>query len=62
MDAVEASVAAVVPRSDVIVHAEPIIGGDEDVSRWPDYPDESRFKRFLRGYDEATVYASGRTE
>ncbi len=28
-----------------------ILGGDEDCSAWPDYPDESRFKRFLRGYD-----------
>ena len=32
-----------------------IIGGDEDVSKWPDYPDESRFKRFLRGYDEVLL-------
>src|SRR5262245_41800878 len=32
-----------------------ILGGDEDVSKWPDYPDESRFKRFLRGYDEVML-------
>ena len=32
-----------------------IIGGDEDVSKWPDYVDESRFKRFLRGYDEVVL-------
>jgi homoserine kinase type II len=32
-----------------------IIGGDEDVGRWPDYLDESRFKRFLRGYDEVML-------
>lgn len=32
-----------------------IIGGDEDVGKWPDYPDESRFKRFLRGYDEVML-------
>ena len=32
-----------------------ILGGDEDVSRWPDYIDESRFKRFLRGYDEVML-------
>jgi len=32
-----------------------IIGGDEDVTKWPDYPDESRFKRFLRGYDEVML-------
>ncbi len=28
-----------------------ILGGDEDVSKWPEYIDESRFKRFFRGYD-----------
>ncbi|MDH3584283.1 MAG: phosphotransferase, partial [Phycisphaerae bacterium] len=28
-----------------------IIGGGDDASQWPDYVDESRFKRFLRGYD-----------
>ncbi len=32
-----------------------IIGGDEDVSKWPDFLDESRFKRFLRGYDEVVL-------
>jgi homoserine kinase type II len=32
-----------------------IIGGDEDVSKWPDSVDESRFKRFLRGYDEVVL-------
>ena len=32
-----------------------ILGGDEDVSKWPDYIDESRFKRFLRGYDEVML-------
>jgi homoserine kinase type II len=32
-----------------------IIGGDDDVSKWPDYLDESRFKRFLRGYDEVML-------
>jgi homoserine kinase type II len=32
-----------------------ILGGDEDVSQWPDYVDESRFKRFLRGYDEVML-------
>ncbi|HZN65324.1 MAG TPA: phosphotransferase [Tepidisphaeraceae bacterium] len=33
-----------------------IIGGDvEDVSTWPEYIDESRFKRFLRGYDEVML-------
>src|SRR5688572_22086611 len=32
-----------------------IIGGDEDIAKWPDYVDESRFKRFLRGYDEVVL-------
>src|SRR5215212_7314659 len=32
-----------------------IIGGDDDVSKWPDFLDESRFKRFLRGYDEVVL-------
>ncbi len=32
-----------------------IIGGEEEVSRWPEYLDESRFKRFLRGYDEVML-------
>jgi Ser/Thr protein kinase RdoA (MazF antagonist) len=32
-----------------------IIGGDEDVAKWPDYCDESRFKRFIRGYDEVML-------
>jgi Ser/Thr protein kinase RdoA (MazF antagonist) len=32
-----------------------IIGGEEEVSRWPEYVDESRFKRFLRGYDEVKL-------
>jgi homoserine kinase type II len=32
-----------------------IIGGDEDVTKWPDKLDESRFKRFLRGYDQVML-------
>jgi homoserine kinase type II len=32
-----------------------IIGGDDDVSKWPDYLDESRFKRFIRGYDDVSL-------
>lgn len=32
-----------------------IIGGDDDVTKWPDYLDESRFKRFVRGYDEVML-------
>jgi len=34
-----------------------ILGGSEDPAQWPDYLDESRFKRFLRGYDEVDVIA-----
>ncbi len=32
-----------------------IIGGDDDVSKWPEYTDEARFKRYLRGYDEVML-------
>lgn len=32
-----------------------IIGGDDDINTWPDYIDESRYKRFLRGYDEVML-------
>ena len=32
-----------------------ILGGDDDVSKWPEYIDENRFKRFLRGYDEVML-------
>ena len=32
-----------------------IIGGEGDVSKWPEYLDESRYKRFLRGYDEVVL-------
>ncbi|MDB5331524.1 MAG: hypothetical protein JWP03_2675 [Phycisphaerales bacterium] len=32
-----------------------IIGGDEDVAKWTEYLDESRYKRFLRGYDEVML-------
>ena len=32
-----------------------IIGGDEDVSKWPEYLDETRDRRFLRGYDEVML-------
>jgi homoserine kinase type II len=28
-----------------------ILGGGDDPAQWPDYIDESRFKRFIRGYD-----------
>ena len=32
-----------------------ILGGGDDLARWPDYLDESRFKRFLRGYDGVSL-------
>ena len=32
-----------------------IIGGGDDPTRWPEYVDETRFKRFLRGYDSVNV-------
>lgn len=32
-----------------------IIGGSEDPTKWPDYVDETRFKRFMRGYDSINV-------
>jgi len=32
-----------------------IIGGDDDVSKWPDYLDEARFQRFGRGYDQSML-------
>lgn len=28
-----------------------ILGGGDDPSQWPEYLDESRYKRFMRGYD-----------
>jgi homoserine kinase type II len=32
-----------------------IIGGGDEPTNWPDYLDETRFKRFIRGYDSANV-------
>ncbi|MHC4993862.1 MAG: phosphotransferase [Planctomycetota bacterium] len=32
-----------------------ILGGGDDAAQWPDYLDESRYKRFLRGYDSINV-------
>ncbi len=32
-----------------------ILGGGDDLSIWPDYLDESRFRRFLRAYDGVTL-------
>ncbi len=34
-----------------------IVGGGDDPSKWPEYVDETRFKRFLRGYDSVNVIA-----
>lgn len=36
-----------------------IIGGDENVTKWPNYPDETRFKRYLKGYDEVVLLSEG---
>lgn len=36
-----------------------ILGGDEKLDTWPDYLDETRFKRFLRGYDEVMLLSRG---
>lgn len=39
-----------------------IIGGGDDPAEWPDYIDESRFKRFLRGYDSVPDNVLSRAE
>lgn len=39
-----------------------ILGGGDDPSQWPDYIDESRFKRFLRGYDSVPDAVLSRAE
>jgi Ser/Thr protein kinase RdoA (MazF antagonist) len=39
-----------------------IIGGDEDPGQWPDYIDETRFRRFLRGYDSVPDCVLSRAE
>jgi Ser/Thr protein kinase RdoA (MazF antagonist) len=36
-----------------------ILGGADDPANWPDYLDETRFKRFIRGYDAATPISEG---
>ncbi|MEM9414774.1 MAG: phosphotransferase [Planctomycetota bacterium] len=39
-----------------------IIGGGDDTESWPDYIDESRFKRFVRGYDSVPDNVLSRAE
>jgi Ser/Thr protein kinase RdoA (MazF antagonist) len=39
-----------------------ILGGGEDPATWPDYVDEGRFKRFIRGYDEVDVISVAELE
>lgn len=39
-----------------------ILGGGDDPSKWPDYIDESRYKRFLRGYDSVPDAMLSRAE
>ncbi len=39
-----------------------IIGGGDDPSQWPDYLDESRYRRFLMGYDSVPNCMLARSE
>jgi len=39
-----------------------IIGGGDDPAKWPEYLDESRFKRFIRGYDSVPDCVLSRAE
>ncbi len=39
-----------------------ILGKGDDPASWPDYVDESRFKRFLRGYDSVPDCVLSRAE
>jgi Ser/Thr protein kinase RdoA (MazF antagonist) len=39
-----------------------ILGGSDDPTTWPDYVDETRFKRFIRGYDEVDVVSTAELE
>lgn len=39
-----------------------IIGGTEDPVNWPEYVDETRFKRFIRGYDAVDVISVAELE
>lgn len=39
-----------------------IIGGGDDPAQWPEYIDESRFRRFIRGYDSVPENVLSRAE
>ncbi|MCL2646479.1 MAG: phosphotransferase [Phycisphaerales bacterium] len=39
-----------------------ILGGSDDPTTWPEYVDETRFKRFIRGYDEVDVISTAELE
>jgi homoserine kinase type II len=39
-----------------------ILGGGDDPSKWPDFVDETRFKRFIRGYDDVDVISVAELE
>ena len=39
-----------------------IIGGGDDPSKWPDHMDETRLRRFLRGYDSVNVISKAEME
>jgi len=39
-----------------------IIGGTDDLSKWPGHLDESRFKRFVRGYESVNLISRGEVQ
>ncbi|MCL2639557.1 MAG: phosphotransferase [Phycisphaerales bacterium] len=39
-----------------------ILGGSDDPTTWPEYVDETRFKRFIRGYDEVDMISTAELE
>ena len=39
-----------------------IVGGEDDLANWPANNDESRFKRFLRGYDEVVLLSQAEVD
>jgi homoserine kinase type II len=39
-----------------------ILGGDEDLTKWPEQVDEARFRRFLKGYDEVVLLSEAEVQ
>lgn len=39
-----------------------IVGGDDDVNKWPEEVDAARFKRFIKGYDEVVLLSQAEVE